>query len=176
MVPANSRRISRVPRYSGAVCPYVSSFRLRGFHPLRPAFPKPFGYDVHTELSTVLLPRTCRNRSGLGSCAFARHYLRNHCCFLFLRVLRCFSSPGLPPALRDTVQCTVGCPIRKSVVDSGYLPLTTAYRSLSRPSSPSRAKASFMCPFLLSFFLLEFFACLRVLLRMSVTSVQDSGL
>ena len=28
---------------------------------------------------------------------FARHYLRNHFCFLFLRVLRCFSSPGLPP-------------------------------------------------------------------------------
>ena len=36
---------------------------------------------------------------------------------------------------------------------SGYLPLGTAYRSLSRPSSPPRAKASFMCPFLLSFFL-----------------------
>ena len=34
--------------------------------------------------------------SGLGSCAFARHYLRNHFCFLFLRVLRCFSSPGSP--------------------------------------------------------------------------------
>ena len=32
----------------------------------------------------------------------------------------------------------------------GYLPLAAAYRSLSRPSSPPRAKASFMCPFLLS--------------------------
>ena len=31
---------------------------------------------------------------GLGYSAFARHYLRNHYCFLFLRVLRCFSSPG----------------------------------------------------------------------------------
>ena len=31
---------------------------------------------------------------GLGSSDFARHYSRNHCCFLFLRVLRCFSSPG----------------------------------------------------------------------------------
>ena len=31
---------------------------------------------------------------GLGSSAFARRYLRNHCCFLFLRLLRCFSSPG----------------------------------------------------------------------------------
>ena len=36
---------------------------------------------------------------GLGSSAFARRYLRNHYCFLFLRVLRCFSSPGLPPTI-----------------------------------------------------------------------------
>ena len=35
---------------------------------------------------------------------------------------------------------------------NGYLPLAAAYRSLSRPSSPPRAKASFMCPSLLSFF------------------------
>ncbi len=34
----------------------------------------------------------------------------------------------------------------------GYLPLRAAYRSLSRPSSPPRAKASFMCPSLLSFY------------------------
>ena len=33
-----------------------------------------------------------------------------------------------------------------------YLPPTAAYRSLSRPSSPPRAKASFMCPSLLSFY------------------------
>ena len=29
---------------------------------------------------------------------FARHYLRNLGWFLFLRLLRCFSSPGLPPS------------------------------------------------------------------------------
>ena len=55
----------------------------------------------------VLQPQKCRNIFGLGCCAFARHYLRNHFCFLFLRVLRCFSSPrsltfnsvtGLQPA------------------------------------------------------------------------------
>ena len=48
----------------------------------------------------VLLPPTSRNLSGLGSCAFARHYLRNHCCFLLLQVLRCFSSLGLLPIAR----------------------------------------------------------------------------
>ena len=35
--------------------------------------------------------------TGLGCSAFARHYLRNHFCFLLLRVLRCFSSPRSPP-------------------------------------------------------------------------------
>ena len=34
-------------------------------------------------------------------------------CFLFLRVLRCFSSPGLPPC-GYYVFNIVGCPIRKS--------------------------------------------------------------
>ena len=33
------------------------------------------------------------NPPGLGSSAFARHYLRNHCHFLFLGLLRCFTSP-----------------------------------------------------------------------------------
>ena len=45
----------------------------------------------------VLQPRTCRNSSGLGSSPFARRYLGNHYCFLFLLVLRCFSSQSLPP-------------------------------------------------------------------------------
>ena len=33
-------------------------------------------------------------RHGLGSSDFARHYFRNRFYFLFLRVFRCFSSPG----------------------------------------------------------------------------------
>ena len=47
----------------------------------------------------MLLPRSVPQThytSGLGSSDFARHYFRNHYCFLFLRVLRCFSSPGSP--------------------------------------------------------------------------------
>ena len=61
----------------------------------------------------VLQPRSCRDRAGLGCSAFARHYLRNHSCFLFLRVLRCFSSPGLPP-FGYLVFNQLGCPIRTS--------------------------------------------------------------
>ena len=49
----------------------------------------------------VLQPHICRNKYGLGSSAFARRYWRNHYYFLFLRVLRCFSSPGLLLLLGD---------------------------------------------------------------------------
>ena len=42
--------------------------------------------------AVVLQPHTCRNMCGLGSSPFARHYWGNHCYFLFLQVLRCFSS------------------------------------------------------------------------------------
>ena len=57
--------------------------------------------------------------SGLGSSAFARRYLRNRVFFLFLRVLRCFSSGG---SLRTAIWFTArwygiavpGFPIRIS--------------------------------------------------------------
>ena len=46
---------------------------------------------------TVLQPPHSRNYKDLGCSPFARHYLGNHYCFLFHRVLRCFSSPGSLP-------------------------------------------------------------------------------
>ena len=51
-------------------------------------------------LSAVRTPQ-CTHR-GLGSSAFARRYLRNHFCFLFLRLLRCFSSPGSLRMIMDS--------------------------------------------------------------------------
>ena len=47
--------------------------------------------------------------SGLGSFPFARRYSGNHYCFLFLRLLRCFSSPGslCTPIGLALIQCTV---------------------------------------------------------------------
>ena len=48
-------------------------------------------------------PAPPKDGTGLGSSPFARHYLGNHCYFLFLRVLRCFSSPRTPPAQRRGV-------------------------------------------------------------------------
>ena len=96
----------------------------------------------------------CHN-AGLGSCAFARHYLRNHFCFLFLRVLRCFSSPGSLRAWHGAGRSSRRVAPFGNPRITGYLLLHAAYRSLSRPSSPPRAKASFMCPSLLSFFFIR---------------------
>ena len=45
----------------------------------------------------VLQPRICRNIYGLGSFHFARRYFGNRFFFLFLLLLRCFSSEGWPP-------------------------------------------------------------------------------
>ena len=55
--------------------------------------------SVHVN-SAVLTP-TC-SHVGLGSAGFARRYSRNRCFFLFLRLLRCFSSPGSPPCTMDS--------------------------------------------------------------------------
>ena len=83
----------------------------------------------------VLLPRQCLNIIGLGYSAFARHYLRNHFCFLLLWVLRCFSSPRSPSLRNDWPSTSRVAPFGNLGI-KGYLHLPQAYRSLSRPSSP----------------------------------------
>ena len=44
--------------------------------------------------------------SCLGSSYFARHYFRNRVYFLFLWVIRCFSSPGSPRITMDSLYDT----------------------------------------------------------------------
>ena len=44
----------------------------------------------------------CHN-AGLGSSPVARHYWGNHYCFLFLEVLRCFSSLRLPHCTKAVI-------------------------------------------------------------------------
>ena len=67
------------------------------------------------------------HNQGLASSAFARHYSRNHYCFLFLWVLRCFTSPRslqLPYTFRqrspDITPEIQGFPIRKSMDQSSF--------------------------------------------------------
>ena len=65
----------------------------KGLSPAAAGLSSPFSLCAKT-ITPVLQPRRCRYIAGLGSSPVARHYWGNHCYFLFLRVLRCFSSPG----------------------------------------------------------------------------------
>ena len=73
-------------------------FPLRGFHPLWQAFPGLSGNKSAHIMQSVTPVCT---HTGLGSSGFARRYSRNRCFFLFLRLLRCFSSPGSLPYVMD---------------------------------------------------------------------------
>jgi hypothetical protein len=93
MVSADSRRVPRAPRYSG------TGFESRSFlltRLSRSMAPLPSGLQLTTGLVTLLLPALQppldRNPSGLGCSDFARHYFRNRGFFLFLQVLRWFTS------------------------------------------------------------------------------------
>ena len=92
MVLPGSLRIPRVPSYSG-LQPLQERFTLTG---LLPSLVKSF-HSLFCLCSLQLCcsaPRKRRNVFGLGWHLFDRLYLGVHFCFLFLRLLRCFSSPG----------------------------------------------------------------------------------
>ena len=125
MGPADSPRISRVLGYSGVHWASVR-FRVPGCHRLWLRFPS-YSANLFLAVAWILLPHSCRNTGGLGCSAFARHYWRNHCYFLFLRVLRCFSSPRWLTAWRYG-HCWPGCPIR---IFTG-LGLFAPYRNFSQ--------------------------------------------
>ena len=121
----------------------ISDTRLSRF---LAGLPRPFSYQLQINYA-VLTPKD--KSSGLGSFPFARRYSGNRCFFLFLRVLRCFSSPGSPHTPMYSVHDDRGLLCRVSPFRNrwikGYLLLPNAYRSLSRLSSALSAKASALC-------------------------------
>ena len=95
---------------------------------------------------------------GLGCSEFARHYYRNHGCFLFLRVLRWFTSPGsLHPAMYSPEDKPrsygLGSPIRKSpdhrlfASPRGLSQLTTSFIAYLRQGIPTHALSSLTIKF-----------------------------
>ena len=121
-----------------------SGFKYGAFTPSGGAFQ----LSSSTFLSPLCRPATPKGMPlGLGSFPFARRYLGNRSFFLFLRVLRCFSSPG---ALLATylIQLRVTGHYSRRVPPFGYLRinaclrLLVAFRSLPRPSSAYGALAS----------------------------------
>jgi hypothetical protein len=76
------------------------------------------GPDTSSPQPRTHNPYPVTHAHGLAILRF-RHYSRNHCCFLFLRVLRCFTSPrSLPHPMYsdtgDTTSLVPGFPIRTS--------------------------------------------------------------
>ena len=140
---------------AGSTCPLILwiqvthfGFRLRDSHTLRSAFPH--------RLTTLCDAYTCPYPSGistggLASSDFARHYSRNLIGFLFLRLLRCFSSAGSLPlpmdSLTDPQFFTAGVSPFGNPRINTYFQFPVAYRRLSRPSSALGAKAFTLCSF-----------------------------
>ena len=119
---------------------------LTGLSPSLAGFPNTILLGSASSLRSETPERT---RSGLASFAFARRYLRNRSFFLFLALLRCFSSGGSPPHAMDSRTDAWSLSMRVSPFRHpriiGYLHLPAAFRSLSRLSSALSAKASSLC-------------------------------
>ena len=129
MVLADSDGIPRVPPYSGALLCQLSVLHT-GLSPSLVLLSNRVLLQIVIHVLESPTTPLCMH-TGLGSSRFARRYSGNRFFFLFLRVMRCFSSPRLPrhkPALmRNTPSRVLGSPIRKSL----DLSLLTAPQSIS---------------------------------------------
>ena len=115
MVPPTSLRVPRVRRYSG----YCRSLLRFAYETITLSGCASHRIQLRFRVTCAVHYPESITTLGLASSAFARHYLRNLGWFLFLRVLRCFSSPGSPhTTILFTVCCMIlhhtGFPIRKS--------------------------------------------------------------
>ena len=123
-----------------------SLYALQDSHLLRSGFPAAFRlrHDTlglmasaqHVPSTPQMQRRQLSHIYGLGSSPFARRYSGNRLYFLFLRLLRCFSSPAYlsrayPPGMQVLPFGYPGI--------SGPVHLLRAFRSLARPSSAPAA-------------------------------------
>ncbi len=141
MVPAVSHRISPVPRYSGTQLTIHKHFRVPGYHRLRPSFPA-CSTSIYTSLCCWSYNPTIAVTTMVWA---APRSLATTCGITIV-----FSSSGYldvsVPRVRLPI-CMIGISRTASgwvaplgyLRLTGYLHLTEAFRSLSRPSSPLRA-------------------------------------
>ena len=141
MVPPASHRVSRVLRYSGSWLEQIS-FRLRGSHPLWPAFPcrsanlllrcaSPQPRRINPPVCP--LPRSLATTCGISVDFSSSPYL--DVSVQAVPHLRLFDSTQVDRVLLCRVS-PFGNPGIKT-----YVQFPQAYRSLSRPSSALDAKA-----------------------------------
>ena len=98
----------RMPRGEGEL-------RLRGSHPLRRRFPGGLASSPSRRKRGPTTPGTPEDGPRFGLLPFRSPLLGESLdYFLFLRVLRCFSSPRSPPRTKTGIPAKpVGCPIRR---------------------------------------------------------------
>ena len=154
MVVVDSRRVPRVPRYSGT-CHEPHCFHLRGYHPLWPVLP-----DCSVSRSVGNSPAL--NRAGpttpmdpethrFGLFRVRSPLLTESHSISVPRGTEMFQFPRCPPPSR-----AVPAYDRGGVAPFGNLRISAcwrlpgAFRRLPRPSSAPSAKASTVCPYSLS--------------------------
>ena len=146
MVPPASVRVSRVPTYSGYCC--GSSGFAYGAFTLSGRLSQNLSATITSITYAVHNPQP---KLGLASFPFARRYSGNRCFFLFLPLLRCFSSRRSLPAVMDWLQDDSAFHCRVSLFGylriNGYVRLPEAFRSFLRPSSVLDAKAFTLCSY-----------------------------
>ena len=141
MVPDNSTGIPRAPAYSGAClvrfCFAYGALTLSG-----PAF-QPALLASASAFTGPITPAPAYYRAGLGCFPFDRLYLGNRVYFLFLQVLRCFSSLRSPLPIRQmSGSLLTGCPIRISAdlwvfaPPRGFSQLVTSFFASESPGIP----------------------------------------
>ena len=87
--------------YSRIQTKKCKAFQIRDYYPLWCTFPGTssmqniFDFSQFRKTDVCILQPPSYKMTGLGFSGFARRYLRNNYCSLFLWVLRCFTSPGL---------------------------------------------------------------------------------
>ena len=141
MVPPVSHGVSRVPRYSGTQLTQIT-FRIRGSHPLWPAFPcrsskllRRCAGPQPQRINPLVwpLPRSLATTYGISVDVSSSPYL--DVSVQAVSYVHLFYSMHVDGGLLRQVS-----PFGNLRVN-GYLLLTVAYRSLSRPSSAPDAKA-----------------------------------
>ena len=143
MVPANSCKIPRVPHYSGAKLA-VKNFRVRDYHALWCAFPH---ISPNLLVPLCLVPRPQSSKPDwFRLVRFRSPLLTESLLFSLPRRTEMVHFPrlALSALCIQAVVCRVP-PFGNQRVN-GYVLLTVAYRSFSRPSSPLSAKAFTACP------------------------------
>jgi hypothetical protein len=143
MVPANSCKIPRVPHYSGVRIP-TSNFRVRVYHALWSAFPHT---SANLWLASYLIPRPHLSKPRWFRLFRVRSpLLTESLLFSFPSGTEMVHFPELTLSALCIQAVVYRVPPFGNRRVSGYVLLTVAYRSFSRPSSSLSAKAFTACP------------------------------